>query len=59
MVEQELISEVVTRRTAEDDARRRYYRITTFGDAVARAEMKRMSDLVNQARRRGLAPGTT
>jgi DNA-binding PadR family transcriptional regulator len=59
MVEQDLISEVVKRRTAEDDARRRYYRLTPFGDAVARAEMKRMSDLVNQARRRGLAPGTT
>src|SRR4029079_6825472 len=54
MVEQELIAEVVKRRTADDDARRRYYRITPFGDAVARAEMRRMSDLVSQARRRGL-----
>lgn len=59
MVEQELIMEVAKRRTADDDARRRYYRITPFGDAVARAEMRRMSDLVSQAKRRGLAPGTT
>ncbi len=57
MVEQGLIAEVAKRRTADDAARRRYYRITPFGDAVARAEMGRMADLVSQARRRGLAPG--
>jgi DNA-binding PadR family transcriptional regulator len=59
MVEQDLITEVNKRRTAEEDSRRRYYRITPFGDAVARAEMRRMSDLVSQARRRGLSPETT
>jgi DNA-binding PadR family transcriptional regulator len=58
MVEQELIVEVTKRRTAADDERRRYYRITTFGTAVARAEMRRLSDLVRLARQRGLTPET-
>lgn len=58
MVEQGLISEVARRRTAADDERRRYYRITPFGTAVARAEMRRLSDLVRLARRSGLTPET-
>lgn len=58
MVEQGLITEVAKRRTAADDERRRYYRITPFGIAVARAEMRRLSDLVRLARRRGLTPET-
>ncbi len=41
----------------EDDERRRYYRITPLGAAVARAEAGRMADLVKMARARGLAPG--
>jgi DNA-binding PadR family transcriptional regulator len=56
MVEQGLIAEVVKRRTAADDERRRYYRITPFGTAVARAEMRRLSELVRLARRSGLTP---
>ena len=59
MVEQSLIVEVTKRRTADDDERRRYYRITPFGTAVARAEMRRLSDLVRLARRSGLTPETT
>lgn len=55
MVEQELIAEVA-KRSAEDDERRRYYRITPFGITVARAEMRRLSDLVRLARRSGLTP---
>ena len=58
MVEQGLITEVVKRRTEADDERRRYYRITPFGTAVARAEMRRLSDLVRLARRSGLTPET-
>ena len=57
MVEQGLISEV-RRRMAADDPRRRYYRITPFGTTVARAEMRRLSDLVRMARARGLKPET-
>lgn len=53
MVEQGLIAEV-TKRATGDDERRRYYRITQFGVAVARAEMRRLSNLVRLARRSGL-----
>ena len=56
MVEQGLISEVAKRRTAEDDERRRYYRITTFGTAVARAEAARLTQLLRLARASGLTP---
>jgi DNA-binding PadR family transcriptional regulator len=41
---------------ADDDERRRYYRITPLGTAVARAEARRLQDLVKMARARGLAP---
>jgi DNA-binding PadR family transcriptional regulator len=40
----------------EDDERRRYYRITEFGSAVARAEAHRLAQLVRMARARGLSP---
>src|SRR5688572_33403682 len=53
MVEQGLIAEVVKRRTVADDERRRYYRITPFGTAVARAEMRRLTDLVRLAHASG------
>ena len=57
MVEQGLISEVAKRRTRAEDERRRYYRLTPFGTAVARAEINRLSQLVRHARARGLTPG--
>jgi DNA-binding PadR family transcriptional regulator len=41
----------------EDDERRRYYRITALGTAVAKAEARRLADLVRMARARGLVPG--
>lgn len=58
MVEQGLITEPARRRSAADDERRRYYRITPFGTAVARAEMRRLTDLVRLARASGLTPET-
>jgi DNA-binding PadR family transcriptional regulator len=58
MVEQGLITEVARRRSLADDARRRYYRLTPFGNACARAEMRRLSELVRLARQRGLTPET-
>ena len=58
MVEQGLIVEVAKRRTAADDERRRYYRVTPFGTAVARAEMRRLTQLVRLARATGLTPET-
>jgi DNA-binding PadR family transcriptional regulator len=39
---------------ALDDERRRYYRITPFGVAVARAEARRLDALVRVARRKRL-----
>jgi DNA-binding PadR family transcriptional regulator len=55
MLEQGLILEA-SRRPAKavDDPRRRYYRITPFGKAVARAEARRMTQLVRLARAQGL-----
>ncbi len=59
MQEQGLIVETRDRPAPElDDERRRYYRITPFGAAVARAESRRLSRLVKLARARGLAPKT-
>ena len=58
MLEQGLVIETQERPAPElDDERRRYYRITEFGSAVARAEARRMAQLVRLARARGLAPG--
>jgi DNA-binding PadR family transcriptional regulator len=58
MVEQGHITETSRRRSISDDERRRYYRITVFGTAVARAEMRRLTDLVRLARASGLTPET-
>jgi DNA-binding PadR family transcriptional regulator len=58
LLEQGLIVEVRGRPPAAvDDERRRYYRITAFGTAVARAEAGRLAGLVRLARAAGLAPG--
>ena len=58
MLEQGLLIEPRRRPLPEfDDERRRYYRITPFGRAVAEAESRRMSELVRMARARGFAPG--
>jgi DNA-binding PadR family transcriptional regulator len=57
MLEQGLIIETDERPAPEDDdERRRYYRITEYGSAVARAEARRLSDLVRLARASGFVP---
>ena len=57
MLEDGLIVETDERPSPEDDdERRRYYRLTTLGTAVAQAETARLIDLVRMARARGLAP---
>ena len=57
MLEQGLIVETADRPLPElDDERRRYYRITPFGREVARAEARRMSQLVELARASGFVP---
>ena len=60
MLEQGLIEETRERPAPElDDERRRYYRITAFGKAAARAEARRLAGLVRLARASGLAPRST
>lgn len=54
LLERGLISEPRHTTGLRDDPRRRYYRITPLGKAVARAESQRLSDLVRVARGVGL-----
>lgn len=57
MLDEGLIEESRERPAPElDDERRRYYRITALGSAIARAEAQRLNDLVGFARAAGLAP---
>jgi DNA-binding PadR family transcriptional regulator len=59
MLEQGLIVETGDRPAPElDDERRRYYRITHYGELVARAEARRLTRLVRLARASGLAKET-
>jgi len=58
MLEQGLLVETSERPAPElDDERRRYYRITVLGTSVAKAEARRLSELVSMARASGFAPG--
>ena len=55
LLEQGLVEECDERADpAFDDERRRYYRITRYGVAVARAEARRLEELVRAARRKKL-----
>jgi len=56
MLEQDLIVETRSR-LEEDDERRRYYHITPFGSAVAKAETRRLTELLRAARASGFAAG--
>ena len=58
MLEQGLLVETRERPAPDqDDERRRYYRITPLGTAAARAEVRRLTQLVRLARASGFAPG--
>ena len=58
LLEQGLLVETRDRPAPEDDdERRRYYRITALGTAVAKAEARRLTHLVKMARAAGFAPG--
>jgi DNA-binding PadR family transcriptional regulator len=58
MLEQGLLIETRDRPSPEDDdERRRYYRITPFGTAVAKAEARRLMQLVKLAQQSGFAAG--
>jgi DNA-binding PadR family transcriptional regulator len=57
LLDQGLIVESRRRPAAsEDDPRRRYYRITSYGETVGRAEVSRLARLVKLARATGLMP---
>lgn len=57
MLEQGLLVETRERPAPEDDdERRRYYRITPLGTAVAKTEAWRLNQLVKMARAKGLVP---
>jgi DNA-binding PadR family transcriptional regulator len=57
MLEQGLLEESRRRPVpAQDDERRRYYLLTEFGAAVARAEARRLTRLVKLARASGFSP---
>lgn len=51
------VEEAPNRRSVEGDPRRRYYRLTDAGAAVARAEAARLAGLLDLARDRGLLAG--
>jgi DNA-binding PadR family transcriptional regulator len=51
LLEQGLIEELEERPAAGTDERRRYYRLTALGQAVARAEVERLAGQVSAARR--------
>lgn len=58
MLDQELIEDAPDRPDPEDDdARRRYYRLTELGRRVAAAEVERLSVLIRVAREQRLVPG--
>ncbi len=60
MLEQGLVVETRDRPAPEhDDERRRYYRITKFGIETAKAESRRLEQLVKLARQSGFARGRT
>jgi DNA-binding PadR family transcriptional regulator len=56
MLDEGLIEERFNRGSADEDERRRYYRVTRFGRTVAAAEADRLSLLLRQARVTGLVP---
>jgi DNA-binding PadR family transcriptional regulator len=54
-----LVEESLRRpRAADDDERRRYYRLTILGRSVLQAETERLDTLVRHARRKGIAATT-
>ena len=60
LLEQGLIEELAERPDpAQDDERRRYYRLTQLGRDVAKAEARRLERLLSDARATGLLPRRT
>jgi DNA-binding PadR family transcriptional regulator len=60
MLEARLIEETDERPDPDmDDERRRYYRLTQFGERVAQAETARLARLLNAAKAKRLVEGAT
>lgn len=57
MTEQGLVEEAV-RRSGEDDPRRKYYRLTSFGRRVLSAEIARLETVVREAKAHLRRPAT-
>jgi len=51
LIQREWVEEL-GRRPADDDPRRRYYRLTAAGSGVLAAEIARLAEVVREARRR-------
>lgn len=54
LVDSGVVLEAGERSGRDDDERRRYYRLTPLGRAVARAEARRLEEMVRLARRQRL-----
>ena len=52
----DLVDETAPPESRGADPRRRYYRLTPLGRAVARAEARRLADLVSVARAKAMLP---
>jgi DNA-binding PadR family transcriptional regulator len=59
LLDQGLIAERTRAKATGDDPRRRYYRITPLGTAVARADAERLAQLVSLAQGAGLLAGAS
>jgi DNA-binding PadR family transcriptional regulator len=59
LLDDRLITEVSKASASREDPRRRYYRITRFGTAVARADAERLAQLVSLAKGAGLLAGAS
>jgi DNA-binding PadR family transcriptional regulator len=54
LVETGVVEETGEQRSRDDDERRRYYKLTPLGRAVARAEARRLDEMVRLARSKRL-----
>jgi DNA-binding PadR family transcriptional regulator len=59
LLERDVVVETDERPDPElNDERRRYYRLTEFGQRVLRAEVLRLNEMVQQAQAKNLLPDT-
>ena len=56
LLKDDLIEEFEPRGAAPENERRRYYRLTTFGQRVAAAELARLESMVRWAKQKKVSP---